>query len=331
MTQAFFESLHRSGIPAAARLFPRRHFVVLNFHRVRDEASPFHDGMIEINSHQFREHLSWLARHVEFVGERQIAGLTPGGRTKMMLTFDDGYSDSHEVIAPILEELGIPATFFVAPGLIDHRVLGAWDRIAYLVKKVPSKNFRFRSQNYSLEYGTRAAYLALGEMSQGALPDRGDEFVNELALALGIAPPTTEEQSRELLTWHQIRDLSRRGFSIGCHGFSHRVLSSLPIEEQEDEITLARARLTAEGLTCQSFAYPFGRPETYSWETREAALRAGYKLIFSFSGQAPRIGHIDPTRIDRIAFKSSVAKYDFLVSFTGTHNFAQRLRAQRHG
>jgi peptidoglycan/xylan/chitin deacetylase (PgdA/CDA1 family) len=330
VTQAILYFLHRSGFPAAARLFPRRHLVVLNFHRVREEASPFHEGMIEINPQRFREHLGWISKRVTFVGEKQILTLQPGKRTKMMLTFDDGYSESHEVIAPILEELGIPATFFVAPALIDRRVLGAWDRIAYLVKKVQAKRFQFRGHEFSLEKGTRNIYLQLGRMSQNSIPDQGDEFVNELALSLGISLPTAEEQSRELLTWNQIRDLERRGFSIGCHGFSHRVLSSLSREEQEDEILLARARLTAEGLSHFSFAYPFGSPKSYSWETRDAAIRAGYRLIFSFSGQAPKIRQIDPTQIDRVAFKSSIAKYDFLVSLPGAHNLAQKLRRSRH-
>ena len=311
-----------------ARFFPRRHLVVLNFHRVRDEPSPFHDGLIEINSHEFREHLGWLSRHVHFISENDLPGLKPGPRTKMMITFDDGYADAHEVIAPILESFGISAIFFVSPGILDRRVLGAWDRIAYLVKKFPGNKFTFRGRSFSLEYGTRQAYLELGSMSQNSLPDQGDEFVLELASTLGVAPPTKEEQSRELLTWDQARDLQRRGFSIGCHGLSHRVLSSLPLEEQEDEIQLAKARLIAEGLNCRSFAYPFGSPDTYSWETRQAALRAGYRMVFSFSNQSPKIGRIAYDQIDRVAFKSTVAKYDFLVTFPGLHNFAQSLRKQ---
>lgn len=326
MTQVFFESLHRSGIPFVARLLPSRHLLVLNFHRVRDEASPFHDGMIELNSKQFSEHMAWIARRADFVNEESLHTLKSGGRPKVMLTFDDGYSDAHEVVAPILEKAGIPASFFVAPGMLDQRKLGSWDRIAYLVKKCPVKKFQFRGRDFSLEDGIRSACLELGDWSQASLPDRGDEFVTDLASTLGIAPPSREEQSREMLTWDQVRDLCRRGFSIGCHGLSHRVLSSLSLEEQEEEILRARDRLTEEKISAGSFAYPFGSPETYSWETRQAVLRAGFKLIFSFSGQAPKISGIDPSRIDRVAFKSTLAKYDFLLSFPSAHNFAQRFR-----
>lgn len=81
-----------------------------------------------------------------------------------------------------------------------------------------------------------------------------------------------------------------------------------------------------EGVDPISFAFPFGAPETYSWETRELVKRAGYRLIFSFSGVAPRIDRLDHTRIDRIAFKSTISKYDFLISWTAIHNFLQKIR-----
>ncbi|MGZ3700211.1 MAG: polysaccharide deacetylase family protein, partial [Bdellovibrionota bacterium] len=235
-----------------ARLFPSRHLLVLNFHRVRDEASPFHDGMIEVSSKQFSEHITWIGRRADFVGEKDLLSLKPGGRPKVMLTFDDGYADAHEVVKPILEKAGIPASFFVAPGVLDQRKLGAWDRISYLVKKCPVNKFQFRGRDFSLEGGTRPLCLELGIWSQSSLPDRGDEFVAELASVIGVALPTSQEQSREILTWDQVRDLQRRGFSIGCHGLSHRVLSSLSLEEQEEEIQVARQRLSAEGISADS-------------------------------------------------------------------------------
>src|SRR5262245_12380723 len=35
------------------------------------------------------------------------------------LTFDDGYRDNLEVAAPLLARLGLPATFFLVPSLLD--------------------------------------------------------------------------------------------------------------------------------------------------------------------------------------------------------------------
>ena len=45
----------------------------------------------------------------------------PNDRTQLTLTFDDGYASWHESVAPLLEERGIPAVFFVSSGLVGLR------------------------------------------------------------------------------------------------------------------------------------------------------------------------------------------------------------------
>ena len=49
------------------------------------------------------------------------------------VTFDDGYADNLEIAAPILAEHGIPATLFVATGLVDADGPPWWDRLASLL------------------------------------------------------------------------------------------------------------------------------------------------------------------------------------------------------
>ena len=46
------------------------------------------------------------------------AGRAPR-RTTAVLTFDDGYADALDVIAPILVSLDLPATFFLVPSFLD--------------------------------------------------------------------------------------------------------------------------------------------------------------------------------------------------------------------
>ncbi len=329
MLHALAKCLHHSGILRLSRFWPNRHFFVLNFHRVTDAPSSFHDGLIEVSPRDFQAHLEWIGRRAEFVSECQVRNLARGGKPKILLTFDDGYHDSHDVIMPILERLGIPGIFFVTPGMLDNRILGPWDRIAFLVKKFTGKSFRFRGREFSLAQGARSVYLALGQWSLSGLPDRSEEFVSELATTLGVELPTVKQMSAELLTWDQVRRLRDRGFRIGGHGFSHHMLSTLTLDQQAEEIFQSKARLNQEGFKPVSFAFPFGSPETYSWETREAALAAGFEYVFSFSGIVPTIRRLDPTHIDRVAFKSSLAKYNLLLSLPRAHNLLQRIRDRR--
>src|SRR2546421_4055299 len=43
------------------------------------------------------------------------------GRPRVALTFDDGLRSNVHVAYPILQKLGLTATFFVCPGLIERR------------------------------------------------------------------------------------------------------------------------------------------------------------------------------------------------------------------
>lgn len=81
------------------------------------------------------------------------------------------------------------------------------------------------------------------------------------------------------LTWEQIRELSKAGFSIQSHSLNHRFLSTLGAEELLDE--LARSKKTIEdrsGVRVDYIAAPGGR---YSDEVIRAAAGAGYSGVFT--------------------------------------------------
>src|SRR4051812_6931998 len=52
-----------------------------------------------------------------------VSGRGRNGRARVALTFDDGLRNNVAVAYPILRTLGLSATFFVCPGLIER---GAW-------------------------------------------------------------------------------------------------------------------------------------------------------------------------------------------------------------
>jgi len=74
----------------------------------------------------FRAQIEWLVKHaVDFsvLPLRTALSLSPAiNGTRVLITFDDGYRDNLEVAAPVLEEFGLPATFFVTSAFIDGDV-----------------------------------------------------------------------------------------------------------------------------------------------------------------------------------------------------------------
>jgi peptidoglycan/xylan/chitin deacetylase (PgdA/CDA1 family) len=69
----------------------------------------------------FRERLEWLTETYEILGPNDWLKGPVGDRTQLLVTFDDGYASWHEAAAGILEELRIPAIFFVSSGLVGLR------------------------------------------------------------------------------------------------------------------------------------------------------------------------------------------------------------------
>lgn len=69
---------------------------------------------------EFRRQMQWLKEKCRVVPFETAAA----GREGVAITFDDGYADNFVNAAPVLRELGLPATFFVvagrAGGMLDH-------------------------------------------------------------------------------------------------------------------------------------------------------------------------------------------------------------------
>ena len=65
----------------------------------------------------FRERMQWLKNNYQVVSLSRL--LSENGNNQIAITFDDGYANWITNALPILQELNIPATFFVCSGLID--------------------------------------------------------------------------------------------------------------------------------------------------------------------------------------------------------------------
>ena len=102
--------------------------MVLAFHRVNSETA---GDALTISPREFEDHCRFVRRHFDVIslGElvRRLEEEEDTGGT-LVITFDDGYRDNAEVAAPILDELGLPATFFLITGFIGTDQVATWDQ-----------------------------------------------------------------------------------------------------------------------------------------------------------------------------------------------------------
>ncbi len=103
--------------------------VVFMFHSVRraDDSSGGEGGIPTHDHEVFVHFVRWLKDHAEVVPLRQlvhnVTKRTPITRSRGLaaLTFDDGHLDNYTNVYPLLQALGLPATFFIPSGLIGRR------------------------------------------------------------------------------------------------------------------------------------------------------------------------------------------------------------------
>lgn len=104
--------------------------VVLTFHRVRPTgeqppARPMRN--LEVDAADFRRLLLWLrARYQPVALCEWLSAAAAPSRPSFAITFDDGWADNAAHAWPILRELDIPATIFLATGAVAERTPFWW-------------------------------------------------------------------------------------------------------------------------------------------------------------------------------------------------------------
>jgi peptidoglycan/xylan/chitin deacetylase (PgdA/CDA1 family) len=101
--------------------------VVVAFHRVHEERDVYG---LAIDRRSFERFCEFFRRHFRVISLRELVAKLERGESlnrHLAITFDDGYRDNFENAVPILEKLGLPATFFVVSQWIGSNVVPWWD------------------------------------------------------------------------------------------------------------------------------------------------------------------------------------------------------------
>jgi peptidoglycan/xylan/chitin deacetylase (PgdA/CDA1 family) len=108
-------------------LLLRNAALVVAFHRVRDTEEA---DELTVGVDMFERYCRFFRRHFRVTPLRELVDRLERGRVldgELAITFDDGYRDNFDNAAPVLERLGLPATFFVVSQWMGTDVVPWWD------------------------------------------------------------------------------------------------------------------------------------------------------------------------------------------------------------
>jgi len=219
------------AIPIPARFpFLRRQAgvnpLIINYHLVSDEMLPHVKHLYHYrDTRTFREDLGFLASHYTPVDLFQLLGSMKGDHelplNAVLITFDDGFREIREVAAPILKEMGIPATFFITTGLIDNKNLHADNKRSLIMNRLTAgissdilEQFNELADNHGLPEGKPMDRIR-------RIPYGQRNVLEEVAGLLQLDLRVFLKSQRPYVTRDQITSLIKDGFTIGGHSIDH--------------------------------------------------------------------------------------------------------------
>lgn len=235
------------------------------YHYTRDLKHSRYPEIKGLDVNLFREQIAFMKSNFNIVTMEQVLKAISTKEKlpekALLLTFDDGYADNYTVAMPVLEEYGVQGSFFI-PGktftthqLLDvnkiHYVLASAN-IYNLVEDLKKEMDYYRGQEFQYasteelfaKYAVASRFdiketVFVKQMLQTVLPEKLRNIISSKLFAkyVGI---TEEQLAYELyMSEEQIRTMKRHGMFIGIHGYDHYWLGNLPVEQMENDISLA--------------------------------------------------------------------------------------------
>lgn len=318
------EALRRAAhwLPGAA-LRPLGRPVALFFHGVAERIS---DPRIEFNHHR-RESFCAIASQLK----RRFDVLPLSALDEVMtrpesypravfLMADDGYANTLEAAADILDDLRLSWTLFISTRHIETGELNPLILARLFLYHAPDGVYEIPHLPQPLVLAGPAARASMAPRVLEFLKRQPAAIAQESLAAMGKAFSGDRfEQllswfgNERFLTWNNVEALHRRGVDIGAHGDWHWPMNAW--QDQHwlcEQASRAREQIVARLGACSAFAYPLGNDGDIAPKAWHAVRDAGYSHAFTTLSGTLRRG-LNPWLLPRYALRPEEPDLDSLL------------------
>jgi len=301
------------------------------YHVVSDEWLPHVSPLYRFRSvRQFESDLEFLLRYYQPIGLGEFLAAATGSalpKRSFLLTFDDGFREVHELIAPILRAKGIPAVFFLTTGALGNSLLCAHQKIALLLDRLAAGISATTCEELGRLLGRPGGSK---EDVAGAVRTLGYEEatrLDQLATTMGVDFAGFLASTKPYVTDDQASSLLAQGFELGAHSIDHPLYSRLGLEEQLGQTLGSMANLQERlGLRRRVFAFPHSDDGvSAAFFTR---LSAGGGMEATFGTSAPQFDRT-PRHFQRFSMEKSGAPAAAILAHQAIRRAKQRLAGSR--
>ena len=272
--------------------------MVLAYHNVLPVGQPaLGDRSLHLALAEFCTQLDLLQAHCEIVAlPSLLRPANPGERPRVGITFDDAYRGA--VIAGVAELVrrGLPATIFVAPGLLGDRSFW-WDQAA--------------EGAGAPEVPPAIRVRALGPCRGSHDLVRADWRRQGFSLDGVALPPALRSATEAEVT----AAAAQPGISLGAHSWSHPNLVALEDVSLQMELDrpLAWLRARYPAAVIPWLAYPYGLHDP---RVHAGATRTGFAAALRVEGGWLRQGEVPGLQTPRLNVPAGISAERFRIQLS---------------
>jgi len=297
-----------SGAFRGAGTLNGRSAAILMYHSVLPNPGQESNSLGDIihSESAFRQQMELLAQDYQPISlDQAVAHVRHGSafpKRSVVVTFDDGYADNSAFAMPILNRLGIPATFYVTVDCVENRRLPWPTRLRFTFRSTQQFTWTdARGKSWSLTDAAKReeAYLAACDDCCQLSGEIQEEFVRRVEQELHSCLPSAANTL--MMTYDQVRTLARNGHIVGSHTMTHPNLAYVKKDDAQRELTESKRHLELElDAPVKHFSYPCpALSPHWSEQTVEQSRAVGYESAVTTNSGLTRSGD-NPLCLKRI-------------------------------
>ncbi len=221
-----------------------------------------------------------------------------------LLTFDDGFREMYDIVAPILLEKGVPATFFINSGFIDNKELCYQHKASIVAESLQrTKDTKLSEvvKNILIKNRINFDSVVSGILS---IKYKQRNIIDEIAKLLNGDYDDYLSVYKPYLSSDQINMLLKKGFTIGAHSIDHPCYALLDLEEQLDQ-TFESLKFIKESFSLSYGVFAFPHNGQNASDVSDLYFRNAHKsgLIDLTFGTDGMTNNIISRNLQRVSFE----------------------------
>jgi peptidoglycan/xylan/chitin deacetylase (PgdA/CDA1 family) len=269
--------------------------LIVTFHRISEE--PESSDPLKVSLNMFEKQIAFLKNNYHLLSEEEFLYIINKNESLddnyCMITFDDGWNDNYINAFPILKKYNVPALIFLCTDFIGtNRIF--WHELLknHLNYMIPKIDIKTRSKSFNVwpfhiankfdricNVNESKRHQLINELIielKNYTPDMINKFIDELYSFTGYCHA---EDKPTMLSWTQVKEMSKNNISFGSHARSHVILTKITADKVKEELIASKNTIEQNlGKPVYCLSYPNGN---YNQNILNTAKATGYLAAFT--------------------------------------------------